>query len=75
MNLQRIIVDFALSLADVEDRLHLEITQILFGYLLDLDIFLALKNANLFVFSSLNRNFALYLQRNLTAVKFTAIKE
>ena len=68
MNLQRIIVDFALSLTDVEDRLHLEITQILFGYLLDLDIFLALKNANLFVFSSLNRNFAVSLQYEIVSI-------
>ena len=36
-------------------------TQIKFGFLLDLDNFLTLKNANLFVFSSLNRNFALSL--------------
>ena len=33
-----------------------------FGILFDLDKFLTLKNANKFVFSSLNRNFALSLQ-------------
>jgi hypothetical protein len=36
--------------------------QIIFGISLDLDNFLTLKNANIFVFSSLNRNFALSLQ-------------
>jgi len=34
----------------------------LFCISLDLDNFLTLKNANIFVFSSLNRNFALSLQ-------------
>ena len=32
-----------------------------FGFSLDLDNFLTLKNANIFVFSSLNRNFTLSL--------------
>ena len=35
--------------------------QLKFGILRDLDKFLTLKNANIFVFSSLNRNFALSL--------------
>ena len=52
-------------LEKVEDRLHLEINQIKFGYLLDLDNFLTLKNANLFEFFSLNRNFALSLHPKL----------
>ena len=53
-----------LTLFEVEDRLHLGKTQIKFGFSLDLDNFLTLKNANLFVFSSLNRNFALSLHRD-----------
>jgi hypothetical protein len=53
-----------LTLFDVEDRLHLGKTQKKFGFSLDLDNFLTLKNANLFEFSSLNRNFALSLHRD-----------
>jgi glycosyltransferase involved in cell wall biosynthesis len=48
----------------LEDRQHLGRTKkkvFFFGFSLDLDKFLTLKNANLFVFSSLNRNFALSL--------------
>jgi len=54
-----------LTFFEVEDRLHLGKTQIKFGFSLDLDNFLTLKNANLFKFSSPNRNFALSLQMNL----------
>ena len=36
-----------------------------FGISLDLDKFLTLRNANIFVFSSLNRNFALTLHPKL----------
>ena len=53
-----------LTLFKVEDRLHLGKTQKKFGFSLDLDNFLTLKNANLFEFSSLNRNFALSLHRD-----------
>ena len=47
------------------DRMHRGNTkknEFSFGISLDLDNFLTLKNANFFVFSSLNRNFALSLQ-------------
>ena len=37
----------------------------LFGFLFDLDKFLTLKNENKFSFSSLIRNFALSLQREM----------
>ena len=37
----------------------------LFGFSFDLENFLTLKKANLFVFSSLNRNFAVSLQPNI----------
>ena len=40
----------------------LQFTAPKFGFSLDLGKFLALKNENLFAFSLLNRNFALYLQ-------------
>ena len=39
-----------LTLFEVEDRLHLGKTQIKFGFSLDLNNFLTLKNANLIVF-------------------------
>ena len=41
-----------------------------FGISLNLDKFLTLKNANKFVFSSLNRNFALSLQQQLIVTKY-----
>ena len=45
----------------LEDRRHLNNTKniIFLGFVFDLDKFLTLKNANFFVFSSLNRNFIL----------------
>jgi hypothetical protein len=54
-----------------EDNSRSKKTQNIFGYLFDLDKFLTLKNANLFVFSSLNRNFALSLHLDKPKSKMT----
>ena len=58
-----------LNLDKVEIRLHLGKTQIKFGFSLNLDKFLTLKNENIFPFSLLNRNFALILSTELTRFK------
>ena len=59
----------SLNLDKVEIRLHLGKTQIKFGFSLNLDKFLTLKNENIFPFSLLNRNFALILRNELTRFK------
>jgi hypothetical protein len=46
----------------------MQINANLFGILLDLENFLTLKKANLFVFSSLNRNFALPLSTDMRQI-------
>ena len=56
----------------LEDRRHLNNTKniIFLGFVFDLDKFLTLKNANFFVFSSLNRNFILSLHhQNIVELK------